>query len=92
MSEYSIQIDLGYTNTDSKRQMTFSNVDAGALSSVKSKILAINASLASGTDGGMKDFFRSDDYDASDPDGIVGQLESITAASYTVTDDIIIKG
>ena len=71
----SVTMTLGYNGTDFTRKFKLDNVEAGALSSVKSKIMAINASLTGGTDGGLKDFFVADDYD-----GTNGKLSSITAA------------
>lgn len=76
----SVTMTLGYTGTDFTRKMKLDNLEAGALSSVKSKILAVNASIAGGTDGGLKEFFRADDYDASDSNNIVGEFSGITAA------------
>ena len=76
----SVTMTLGYTGTDFTRKFKIDNVDAGALSSVKGKILAINASIAGGTDGGLSDFFRADDYDATDANNVIGKFNGITAA------------
>lgn len=83
----SVIIKLGYTNTDQERQITFNDVLSADLAKVKERVLAINASLESGTDGGMKDFFRSDDYDASDSDYLIGQLKGITYAAYEIVEE-----
>lgn len=79
MSNY-VQMTAGYSNTDFTRDYKISGVSSGELPNVKSRILAINASLAGGTDGGLGDFFRADDYDASDPEFIIGKFTGITAA------------
>lgn len=90
MTENSVIIKLGYTNTDQTRQITFSNVETSELSKVEDRVLAINASLAAGTDDGMADFFRSDDYDASDPNDVIGKLEAITYAAYELVEETTI--
>lgn len=85
-----VKATLGYTGTDFTRAYKFENVPTSALVDVKDVALAINASLAAGTDGGMKDFFRSNDYDASDPQNIIGQLDRIVALqSYTGSEEYI---
>lgn len=77
MSEtsYSISLKMAYTGTDYTRTYKFSNVDASALADVKNKVLNYNENL-SATD---KKIFISDDYDAEQN---IGELASITAASY----------
>lgn len=76
----SVQMKLKYTNTTFERQMTISEIADDDLPQIKSKILAINASLAGGTDGGLSDFFVADDYDASDPEFIIGKFNNISEA------------
>ena len=61
----SVIMKFGYTNTDEKRQYTFSGVSASALPGIEAGMQAINASLAAGTDGGLSTIFRSDDFDDS---------------------------
>ena len=68
-----------------KARYKFDGVPDSALAGVKSAILAINASLAGGTDGGLKDFFRSDDFDDSDSSDIIGQFTGIVAAQIDST-------
>ena len=55
-----VQLYIGYDNSDYVRTMTISNVSMSALADVKSKCMAINASLNASTDGGLKDFFVDD--------------------------------
>lgn len=73
----SATITLGYTGTDFTRKIKLADLEAGALSSVKAKVLAVNASLAGGTDNGLSTFFLSDDYDAAQG---IGNFSSIVAA------------
>lgn len=90
----SIKLGIGYTNTDSTRQITISDVADSICASpatVKSKVQAINASLAAGTDGGLSDFFRSDDYDAVQSIGSFNQIKSATIVESEVT-NIVIEG
>lgn len=81
-----VTLTLGYSNTESTRTWKIDGLSAAALPQIKSKILAINASLAGGTDGGLGDFFRSDDYDASNPNLIVGKFTGIVAAKAESTE------
>lgn len=75
MSTYnSVTIELGYTNTDFKRTMTISEVPDEAFPDIETKINAINASLAAGTDGGLSTFYRSDDFDASQNKGMFNKI------------------
>lgn len=80
---------FGYSNTDFTRKYKFEGVST-ANSAIKAGILALNASLAAGTDGGLKDFFRADDYDASDSENIVGQFTGIVAAQVDAVEETTI--
>ena len=71
-----VVVTLGYSNTDFQRQYKIANVEAGALSSVKTKIRAYNADIPAAD----KKVFISDDYDASDSQNIVGEFSGIIAA------------
>lgn len=87
----SVTLTLSYTNTDFTRKMKFEdmNPDTWALSFSLAGVKNINASLAAGTDDGLADFFRSDDYDDSNPGKIVGKLAKISGYQYddvTITD------
>lgn len=75
----SITIKLAYRDTNSTRNMKFENLPDDALlpATIKPRILAINESLASSTDGGLADFFLSDEGN---------QLVSI-ASAYTVAEE-----
>ena len=81
----SVKMTFGFSNTDFTRSYKFDVVSASAMSAVKNKILGINASLTAGTDGGLSTFFRSDDYDATDPENVVGLFTGIVAAQ---TDEV----
>ena len=76
----SVTMTFGYSNTDVTRKYKFDVVSEEALEAAKDKILAINASLKGGTDGGLGDFFRADNYDATDPNNVVGKFTGIVAA------------
>ena len=70
---------FGYSNTDFTRTYNFSGLSQAALANLKSNVLAVNASLSAGTDDGLANFFRSDDYDASDAENIIGKFTGIVA-------------
>lgn len=55
-----VELYLGYDNSNFVRTVTITNVSMSALTTVKDKCLAINASLAASTDGGMSNFFVDD--------------------------------
>ena len=55
-----VKLTFGYADTDFTRLYTFS-CDDSLLSGIPTKVNAINASLAGGTDGGLAAFFQSDD-------------------------------
>lgn len=79
----SIDLTLGYTGTSFKRTYRFEDIDAAALSSVKAKIEAYNASIPEAD----KSIFISDDFDAGNN---IGKLSGIVAAKYkTVTKEPI---
>lgn len=85
----SAKLTFGYTNTDFTRQYTFNNLSTADCEGIKAKVLALNASIAGGTDGDLGDFFISDDYDATDSENVIGKFNGIVAAQYeasTVTD------
>lgn len=81
----SVTMTFGYGGTDFTRKYKFDSVSSAVLDNVKAGILAINASLAGGTDGGLKEFFRADDYDASDSEDIIGEFTGIVAAQIDST-------
>jgi len=76
----SVTLTFGFSNTEATRTFKIDGISDTDFTNVKSKILAVNASIAAGTDGGLTDFFRSDDFDASDPNLIVGKFTGIIAA------------
>jgi len=77
MSEttYSISLKMAYTGTEYTRTYKVNDVDAAALGQVKAKVLAYNENLPAAD----KQIFISDDYDSENN---IGELASITAASY----------
>lgn len=77
-----VQIDCSYTNTDYERSYRMNNVNQADLSTVDSKVQAINASLSAGTAGGLSSTFISEDF--SEGEG-KGYLEKINRAVKTVT-------
>ena len=84
----SIKLTLGYNQSEFTRNMTIGNVAdsiASDSATVKEKIRAINESIAGGTDDGLVDFFRADDYD-----GTGGTFAGITAAQIVSTDVTVI--
>ena len=86
----SVTLTLGYSNTDFTRKYKFGGLSAAALDNVKANALALNASIAGGTDGGFAEFFRSDDYDATDAQNVVGICTGIVAAEADETTTTII--
>lgn len=74
-AQKSLTVECTYTGTDFTRTYNFTKLDTATPQSVQSKIIALNASLAGGTDGGLADFFVSDDYD-----GTNGKLKAIKTA------------
>ena len=80
MSEtfYEVQLYFGYDDSTATRTMTISDVPTSVLADVKTKCMAINASLEASTDGGMKDFFVDDNGN---------KLKEITKAKIIVTEE-----
>ena len=74
----SVTLTMAYTGTDFTRKYKLDGVSVADLAQVKAKVLAYNANLPAED----KQIFISDDYDASDPEEIIGTLASITAAQY----------
>ena len=83
----SVTMTLGYSGTEFTRKMKVANVQLSALNNVAAKAKAVNASLAGGTDGGLADFFRSDDYDASDSENIVGKFSGIVSVQSETVEE-----
>ena len=87
MSETTIQMRFAYTGTDFTRDYTIDGISSAALSQAQAKILAINASLAASTDGGLSDFFLADDFD-----GTNGKLNKIISATAKTVEETYIFG
>lgn len=79
-----IKMTLGYEGTKFTRDVTISSVDDDQLSSVKTRIKALNASVSGGTDGGLTNFFLSDDYDSDEGIGTFKGIQHATIISKTV--------
>lgn len=73
-----VELYLGYDNSNFVRTVTINNVSMSALTDVKSKCMAINASLAASTDGGMSNFFVDDNGNS---------LKEITKAKIIITEE-----
>jgi len=88
-TEYTIKLGLGYEGTDFERKLTISGVDSisAATETVRAKVKAVNASLEGGTSGGLNQFFRSDDFDASEN---IGQLNAIKTCVIDNTQTTVI--
>lgn len=72
-----LKLTFGFEDTDFTRVYTINGIEDSLKSGIKSKIKAVNTSLAGGTSGGLDSFFRSDDYDS---DAGIGKFSRITAA------------
>lgn len=74
----SVVIKVAYADTDEIRQYTFDNLSASVVNpaTLKAKILQLNASIAASTDGGLHEFFVSDD----------GDFMVSIASAYTVSE------
>lgn len=81
-----LELTFAYTGTDFQRTYKIDEVDESALETIKSKILAINASLKAGTDDGLAEFFISDDFDDSDPNNVIGKFRAIVDAELKITE------
>lgn len=73
-----LKLKTGYENTEDTRNYIL-EVEDSLAADVKGKILAINASLASGTSDGMNTFFISDNGD---------NLKAIVEARLITTTEI----
>ena len=78
----SVKLTFGYDGSDFARIYSISVADSIAAdhTTIKSKIKAVNQSLAGGTAGGLDEFFLADDYD-----GTNGKFTAITAAKIVTS-------
>ncbi len=83
MASNVVKLTFGYEGTDFTRRMTISGVADSLIPNVKANVKAVNASIAGGTDDGLADFFRSDDYDSDEG---IGTFTGITAATVVTTE------
>lgn len=74
--ERTLRLTFGYDESTQKRNYTFSGVASSVAANVKSRVNAINESLASGTSGGLDEFFVDDEGN---------YLVKIEEAVYTTT-------
>lgn len=59
----SIQLTFGYEYSDLERTYEFDIAESLSSADIKARVLAVNASLAASTDGGLAEFFKSDEGD-----------------------------
>ena len=87
-------LTLGYSNTDFTRQYKIAHDGIGSASECETAIQALNAGISAGTENAFAEFFRSDDYDATDSNNIVGKCTGIVAAQlkFTTETEIPLKG
>ena len=88
MSTNSVTIKMEFSNSPNTRSLTFENVAVDALPNVKSKVQAINTSLANADSAGMllsAIFVDPKTYDAGSPRS-GGNLTRISDATITQTD------
>ena len=77
-TENSVTLTMAYRGTNFQRKYQLNDVNADEFDQIKARVLYYNANLPEAD----RKIFISDDYDASDPDNVIGELASITAASY----------
>ena len=80
----SVTLTLGYTGTDFTRNYKISGLSDAALPQIKTKILAYNANVPAAD----KKVFVSDDYDASDPQNIIGEFYGIIDAQCDTVEEV----
>lgn len=74
--ERSLRLTFGYDSSDQKRNYTFTDFPSSVAADIKTKVNAINESLAGETDGGLAEFFTDDNGN---------NFVKIEDAVYTVT-------
>ena len=87
MSNY-IQLTFAYEGTDFTRNYKISDVAdsiAADTSGIKTRIQAVNASLAAGQDVSLATAFRSDDFDSAHN---IGSFKKIIAAQVVEHEEI----
>lgn len=77
-TENSVTLTLAYRGTNFQRKYQLNDVNADEFDQIKARVLSYNANLPEAD----RKIFISDDYDASDPENVIGELASITSASY----------
>lgn len=83
----SVNLKLGYKNTDFTRTYTIDDVARSDLQYITEKVNAINASIEAGTDDGLHNFYRADDFDESQDIGtMIGIIE---AESVIIEEEVI---
>ena len=89
MSEtYEISFQTKYKNTDFTRKYTLSDVDSisAAVETIRSKVNAINTSLAGGQASTLANLFVADDYDISEDIGSLEKISNIKIKAVTEID------
>ena len=89
MTTYTINLGLRYSGTDFERTITIPDVaeDDAALSTVRAKVEAVNASISGGQADDLANFFRSDDFDAEHN---IGSLRGIATCEVKAVDSTTI--
>ena len=80
-----LRLTFGYDGTDFTRNFSISDVEQADISTIKSKIKALNSSVAGGTSGGLNTFFRSDDFDSEENIGAFNGIKAAALTTETVT-------
>lgn len=89
MSEtYEISFQTNYKNTDFTRKYTLSDVDSisAAVETIRSKVNAINTSLAGGQASTLANLFVADDYDSSEDIGTLEKISNLKLKAVTEID------
>ena len=80
---YNIKLGLTYENTDFNREMIITDVSEtdAAIETVRAKVQTLNDSIANDAD--LRNFFRSDDFDA---EHAIGTLRGISSCEVKAVD------
>lgn len=81
---YQLNLTFGYKDTDFSRVYAFEVDDSVSSADIVNAIKSVNSSLKGGTDGGLTNFFLSDDYDSDEGIGTFKGIQNATIISKTV--------
>ena len=85
-TNYTLQLDLAYTNTDFTRSYRMTGISAAAAQDANTKITAINTSLAGGTAGSLSSTFIAEDFDTVTSVGYLEKIDRMVVTTTTETD------